>query len=224
MFSSGAFDEEYYRTMFSGRRFLLENIPQRALWEAFRVRRPGAGVFTIAYIGVVRYLEPLLALIDAVEHLNENHGFKLRVLFAGGGDHSHLRARVKKKEFFEFRGPFEYSREIVKLYEGVNLIFAVYDRADRNCQLAMPTKFYESLLSRIPILVSSGTHVGRMVEARGIGRAVDADGPHSIVGVLSEMASESSWYDEACAKLDLVDHEACFTHYDAALSMAVSSG
>jgi hypothetical protein len=83
------------------------------------------------------------------------------------------------------------------MHEDVDLIFAVYDRYDLNCQIAMPTKFYESILTKIPILVSSNTYVGDLVERLEIGKAVDGESVDALLETLSQIHDPDSWYSKA---------------------------
>lgn len=221
LYSAPGFIERYYEDIFGGATCLLENLPRREVWQSFRPKSWPRASFKIGYIGIVRYMSPLRNLIDAIEILLQR-GLNYSALIAGGGDQSTLTARVKHPQNFEFSGKFEYTENVVALHEDIDLIFAVYDRFDLNCQIAMPTKFYEALLSRIPILVSKGTYVGELVERMGIGLAVDGESVTELVSVLEAVGSAQSWYGAAREVLQTMDASDFFVRYDAALNIAVS--
>jgi glycosyltransferase involved in cell wall biosynthesis len=212
--SSSGFYDFYYSTRYGGPVELLENLPafsglmvttrestQIAVDQSAEVVSPR---LTIGYFGLVRYLPPLEKLIQVVEKLNDNRKL-VEVRIAGEGVEK-LIAACGEKDFVIYGGSFNYSESIASLYEGVDLIYAVYDSSDRNCQVAMPTKFYESLLFKIPILVAKGTLVGREVSELGIGTSVNVADSRELLNALDEAVSSDGWYSSArraLAKNDL---------------------
>lgn len=222
IYSAPAFYEEYYSAIYSGQLALLENLPRLSTWKTFQPDLSHKTAVKIGYIGIIRYLNPLRNLVDAVECLVAR-GINISVLFAGGGDVSSLQARVKTPERFEFLGKFEYTSSVAKLHQGVDLIFAVYDRFDMNCRLAMPTKFYEALITRIPILVSADTYVGALVERMGVGKAVDGESVDALSEVLDSVGRPDSWHAKAKATLASLDIDDFYARYQKALALTISS-
>lgn len=220
MYSAPAFYEKYYCKIYSGNTVLLENIPRREIWHNFKRNDRQHKEIKIGYIGIIRYMTPLRNLIDAVQILNNNNP-DYSVLFAGGGDQEALRLHIKNSDYFSFLGRFEYTSSVAEIHSDIDLIFAVYDRNDQNCQIAMPTKFYESILTKIPILVSSNTYVGDLVERLGIGRAVDGESVDALVVTLSQIEESGSWYAKAKESLESFDAEKLFQDYDSAISIAI---
>lgn len=207
--SSSGFYDFYYSARYRGPVELLENLPafselmvksrestQTAVDQSAEVVSPR---LTIGYFGLVRYLPPLEKLIQAVEKLSDNRKL-VEVRIAGEGVEK-LIAACGEKDFVIYGGSFNYSESIASLYEGVDLIYAVYDSSDRNCQVAMPTKFYESLLFKIPILVAKGTLVGREVSELGTGTSVNVDDPRELLNTLEEAVSADGWYSSALRAL-----------------------
>ena len=174
IYSAPAFYDQYYADIYQGRTVLLENLPRPEAWNGFSPSPANATDFKVGYIGIIRYINPLINLVGAVERLSHS---KLRctAFFAGGGDAVEVRKHVQTPELFSFIGRFEYTAEVAQLHRDIDLIYAVYDRFDPNCQIAMPTKFYEALITKIPIMVSKDTFVGNLVEDMGIGIAVDGE-------------------------------------------------
>lgn len=216
IYSAPDFYEKYYSSLYSGRAQLLENLPKRDIWNGF-VPRSEKEPFVVAYLGIFRYMKPLFNLVTAIEALAASEAGTYFCRFAGGGDQDAVRALVSNPRCFEFSGRFEYARAIAKMHEDVNLIYAVYDKFDMNCQIAMPTKFYESLLSGIPILVSEGTSIGDLVESMGIGKAVNGEDHRAIEQVLMQATQPDSWYESARERLRLFDTNEIFHRYDHAL-------
>jgi glycosyltransferase involved in cell wall biosynthesis len=221
--SSPRFGSDYYSKIFEGEIVLLENMPLKKVWEGFEKEKHVDEVFLIGYVGVLRYKESLYQLVDAVEKLAEE-GFNLKVFFAGGGmecDVNDVYNRASKKELFEFSGPYEYARDIKKLYSRLDLIYAIYDSANANCQLAMPNKFYESMLSSTPILVAKNTFVGEETERLGIGVTVDLGSEGDLDAKLKSALEKKSWYRKALDNLGRLDTSSLFADYESAIRKSV---
>ncbi len=221
--SSPRYVTDYYSKIYSGESVLLENVPQQSVWEGFERKPRADGTFVIGYIGVLRYLDSLFALIDAVEKLADE-GVKVKVVFAGGGiasDVHALKARARNKALFEFHGPYEYSKDIKKLYEDVDLIYAVYDERIRNCRIAMPNKFYESVLAGIPLLVASNTFVGEQTLKEGIGEVVALSEPVCLYDLLVSATRRTGWYSAALERLRQKSADGLFAQYRLAIQDSV---
>ncbi len=222
IYSAPAFLSEYYSHIYKGQSVLLENLPRMTAWRNFTVHQQQIGDFTIGYIGIIRYMNPLVNLVEAIESLAVA-GNRQRVLFAGGGNVMELQKHVRTPELFDFVGRFAYTENVADLHQNVDLIYAVYDRFDRNCQIAMPTKFYEALITKIPIMVSSGTYIGDLVERMGIGIAVDGENVDSLIAALGNITGRTSWYAKARSRLRNLDIQDWYDAYNAALSTAIAN-
>jgi len=221
--SSPKFASEYYDELYSGEIVVLENVPQRAVWQGFKRTSRTEDVFTIGYIGVLRYKKSLYRLIDTVEKLVDE-GFSIKVKFAGGGTAktvADLKARITNHEIFTFSGPYEYSKDIKSLYADVDLIYAVYDESNRNCQIAMPNKFYESVLSAIPLLVAANTFVGDQTKRYGIGELVSIRHETNLYELLRAVFEPNSWHAQASDRLRSMSYERFYENFDIALSRSV---
>ena len=217
--SSQAFADAYYRNIFKGEIVLLENTPSQNTWTEFK-KKESTNTFVIGFIGIIRYKTSLIQLIDAVENLLAQ-GYSIKVIFAGGGNNNDLKDRVKSNENFEFFGPYEYSKDITNLYSKIDLIYAVYDSFDPNCQLAMPNKFYESIISKIPLIVASNTFVGREVVRIGIGQTVLSGSVCDLEILLKDACENKGWYKDVSTNLISVDSEFYFNQYEKAMKTSV---
>lgn len=222
IYSAPAFFDEYYAKIYNGRKVLLENLPQPVPWQGFPSTQMSDGAFKIGYIGIIRYMNPLINLVSAIEQLS-NDGPRFTALFAGGGNAAEVQKHVRTPDLFSFIGRFEYTSEVAKLHHDVDLIYAVYDRFDRNCQIAMPTKFYEALITKIPIMVSKDTFVGNLVEEMGIGIAVDGESVDALVAAFAEIRVEHSWYAKARARLGDLNIQDWYDSYQKALDAVIAN-
>ncbi len=221
--SSQGFLDGYYNDIYSGDSLLLENVPPVDIWENFEKKPFDKDEIVIGFIGILRYKKSLFALIDAVETLRSKKK-NIRVLFAGGAmgnDLEELESRISLKDGFIFSGPYQYSRDIKKLYARVDLIYAVYDEYDLNCKIAMPNKFYESLLTGYPILVAANTFVGSQVQALGIGRTISLQNKEELILALEEATMDNSWYESAANVLEGQMVSKYVSQYSAVLDLSV---
>jgi succinoglycan biosynthesis protein ExoL len=194
----------YFDEIFSGSIAVVENWPSgiAAQSEATDFRDSNVKIrFQVGYVGVVRYLECVSPLLRALGSLQGAHR-EVGLLIAGGGD---LRAVLGMsgdlQPWLKLTGPFEYGREIGSIYRQLDLNFAVYDPAVSNVQLALPNKLYESMIFRVPIMVSKGTFLATRVAELGIGVAVDPYDAMEMEERISEAMDGAPWYTDALATL-----------------------
>ena len=177
------YDKYYYQFVDKNRVLYVPNIPDLALFQQFQKKT--SGNFTIGFIGAIRYIQQLKMLVDAAERLNIN------VLFAGGGsiesEFYELYDYCKNRPYVKFTGKYNYTDEIVKLYEMVDCIYAVYDQNNPNVQIALPNKLYEAVICRLPIIVAKGTYLSDIVEQYQIGVSVDSQDIESLIGGIKQL-------------------------------------
>ena len=116
---------------------------------------------------------------------------------------------------------FDYEVDIKRIYSELSVIYAVYDKDDPNCNLAMPTKYYESILARKPITVAKGTHIASVVERAGIGIGVDVD-DDSLLRALKDAIACTGWYANAQHVLSNTSAEQLHLEYEQAMVKAVT--
>ena len=124
----------------------------------------------IAYIGLVGYYPQNCALADCTVNT------RYRLTFSGAinascpiekycSDHNY--------NHVSFTGVFNNS-EKEKLYQGCDIINAVYGNDSEVVRHALPNKLYDALIYKIPIMAHKGTYLGEVIESAGVGFAVDA--------------------------------------------------
>lgn len=221
MISSPEFFNQYYKKIYKGKVVILENVPSKQTWADFKKSKIES-VFTIGFIGIIRYKKSMHQLIKAVQIL-ANEGFAIKVVFAGGGDIEGLLEGITDRHLFEILGSYEYTKDIKRLYKNIDLIYTVYDSYNRNCQLAMPNKFYESIITKIPILVAKNTFLESEVFKIGIGSSVMSDDIDSLVELLRSAIKNEGWYVQALENLNICDASFYFDAYNKALKDSILS-
>lgn len=168
--TSPKFYDVYYKNLIAREKMLfIPNSPNLNCFSNYS--KKSKGVFTVGFIGGIRYLEQMKNLVDAAEKTNCN------VLFAGAGatkkDYEEIQHHCKNKSFVSFSGQYDYSTDIADLYGKVDCVYAVYDADNANVRIALPNKLYESIVCRLPIIVAKGTFLAELVERWKVGTSVD---------------------------------------------------
>ena len=200
MLTCEGYFENYYKTIYSGEYVVVENWPDHTIWTGFHKKT--TDIFTIGFVGVVRYLKCFKALIAAIDLLHER-GFDIRLKIAGGGELQSLSEIISERDWIDQTGAFNYGREIAAIYTDLDLIWCVYDTSFQNVRIAMPNKFYEAILSKTPIVVAEDTYVGSRVRSAGIGTCVPCTDPEAIANTLAIACQKEGWY--ITAKKSLAD-------------------
>jgi len=166
------FWSEYYNRIYKGRWILIENLPESKTWIDFH-RKERNSEYVIGFIGSIRYRKPLECLLMAVMELRDL-GFNVKVFFAGSGpEEQDIRRVACGLSFVSFYGPYEYDKDIATLYANVDIIFSVYDVSVKNVKIALPNRFYESIICRLPIITAKKTCLEHYVKQFNSGYSVD---------------------------------------------------
>ncbi len=170
--TSPYFWDEYFSKFVDEDKYLfVPNAPYKSLFEKYSEAQHDK--LTIAFIGSVRYTDQLKILIDSVGELKKG----IRVFIAGSGPgYQEILEYSKDKDFVEIYGPYNYEKEIVSLYEKVDIMYSVYDSNLENVKIALPNRLYESIVCEKPIIASRGTELGKFIEREKIGFTVDSNG------------------------------------------------
>ncbi|MDO4991077.1 MAG: hypothetical protein Q4E45_11280, partial [Eubacteriales bacterium] len=187
--TSEMFYETHYKGMVDRSKFLyIPNVPE---FRAFADYRKYAGDdFVIGWIGGVRYKSQMRMMLAAAETLG------CRVLVAGYEKAPiEIEPLCRQKSFVEWTGPYDYDRDAASLYGRCSVIYAVYDASTVNEQIALPNKLYEAVCCELPILVSKGTYLSRIVEDWDVGMAVDCTSQVGITSALQRLRDDRALYE-----------------------------
>lgn len=205
--TSPAFVEARYGVLFDPSRIVF--IPNTPSLEPFAgYCRKVDGLFTVGYVGVLRYIENLKLAIDAV---SKTPGTRM-ILSGGSASGTELEALERYCEgnsSIEFSGPYEYEKEIAGIYGRFDCVWAVYDSSNPNVRIALPNKLYESVHCGLPLIAARGTYLGEIVEKLGIGMTVDSNSPESIESALALMSERGPQYLQMCDACAHAKEELC---------------
>ncbi|MCI9132639.1 MAG: glycosyltransferase family 4 protein [Lachnospiraceae bacterium] len=168
----------------------MPNIPDSKIFKNYHKKRKG--IFTVGFIGGIRYLQQMKMLVNAAEKAGCN------ILFAGAGgtsnEYEEINQYCRNKSFVSFTGRYDYKRDIANLYGKVDCVYSVYDADNSNVRIALPNKLYEAILCGLPIIVSKGTYLSGLVEQWGVGIAVDHKNEEELVEALNRLCKEKEYY------------------------------
>lgn len=192
--------EKYYDVYFN--RFIpkeklvyMPNVPNIEYFKKYKKKTTGK--FTVGFIGFVRYKEQMKMLIEAAKKVD------IKVFFAGASDDDEIMSLSNQLKNIEYYGRYDYNTEIAKLYSKCDCIYSVYDIKYNNVKYALPNKLYESIYCRLPILVSDGTYLGKLVEELGVGVTVNAFSVTDLIEKINLLKDDKKFYEvlsENCKK------------------------
>ena len=184
------YNDFYIKYVSSKKVIFIPNVPNLKYFSSYNKKQHR--MFTIGFIGAIRYLDQLKMLIDATRSL------PVKVIFSGSGismeDEKELIDYSKTSSNIEFTGKYVYKTDIAGLYEKVDCVYAVYNADNKNVQIALPNKLYESVYCELPIIVSSNTYLGKIVSEFGVGVAVSHKSPQELHNAIERMVSSPSYY------------------------------
>lgn len=185
---------QYYKDIYKKKYAIVENYPNIGFWNDFtRINRNNE--FVIGYVGVIRYLKCIGTLVEAVKILRDKK-CSIVLKFAGSGAVDELKKFAGTPPWIEYIGPYNNS-SIKDIYKDVDLSFAVYDPAVKNVRYAIPNKFYEAILTGIPILVAKGTFLEKRVKELGIGTSTDPYNANLMADIIFEAYNNDGWFVNA---------------------------
>lgn len=199
--TSPKFYEMHYRELIPEDKMLfIPNAPDPRAFEKYKKKENG--VFTIGFIGGIRYIRQMKMLVDAADEAGCN------VLFAGAGGTTAEYEEIKKycegHNNISITGKYNYDAEIARLYASVDCVYSVYDADNPNVRIALPNKLYESIICELPIIVAKNTYLAELVEEWGVGISISHTSTKELVCAISDLMSNKDSLNritENCRKL-----------------------
>ncbi len=160
----------------------LPNAPLSGIFENFSKKNKYD--FTIGFIGLIRYWNQLKFLIDTVDSIKST----IQLFFAGNGPELHkLLNYIKNKPNCKYFGAFNYEKDAANLYSKIDCIYSVYDSNLENVRIALPNRLYDAILTKLPIICSQNTELGKFVSKHKIGFQIDIAKPNEFISIISSM-------------------------------------
>lgn len=210
--ASEFFWDEYYSKIYQKENYLtFPNVPRKSLFEKYS--KKDHEIFTIGFIGSVRYFEEIKALIDVIKELD----FDAQIMIAGTGpSYDAVNKYITENNLLnvEMYGAYEYSNEIVKLYEKIDLVYSVYNSSLANVKYAFPNRLYEAINAELPILVAHGTSLSNFVKEKGIGLSVKSRDLKDLKAAITSMVKNKQQYQKFVENTKKIKFKYQYEHYD----------
>lgn len=183
--TSESFWTVYYKKLIPKESVLfLPNTPPESIFKSYKKKE--SGKFKVGFIGKVRYKDQLKMLIDASEKINVD------VLIAGNGvDLAEIKEYSKGKKNVDIYGAYVYKDEIANLYGSIDCVYSVYDTSIQNVQIALPNRLYEAAICGLPIIVSKGTELAKIVEEKELGISIEDNNIDDLIKAIIRLKNDS---------------------------------
>lgn len=188
--------DQFYRSYYSAlieeeKVFYFPNIPELTVFNDYHKRKHD--VFTIGFIGGLRYINQLKMLVDAASDL------PVRIVFAGGGASKQMEEVIvtycKDNSKIVFLGQYDYKKQIVSIYEMVDCVYSVYDADNANVRIALPNKLYEAAYCELPIIVAKNTYLSEIVNRYQTGLAVSHKDTKELKDTITMLLTDKERYN-----------------------------
>lgn len=163
-----------------GKLIYLPNYPEESKFQ--KVEHIEDKSLRIMYAGYVRHLVPMSNLIKAGKNL-EN----VEISIHGSGE---IVAELEKMsegcKNIELTGAFTHD-QISNFYASADIVYIVYNKGNPNDETALPTKFFESIISGVPVIVSKDSLLEKTVKKYDIGFSVDGTNEKDIESLIKKI-------------------------------------
>ena len=175
-------------------------IPNYPETEKFNnIQHVNSDILRVTYVGYVRHLEPLKNLIKAANELDN-----ILVSIHGSGTYfNEIKQMEKEYKNVVVTGKFNHN-DIAKFYENSDLIYIVYNQGNKNDETALPTKFYEAIITETPVIVSKNSLLEKVTNQNDIGFSVDGTDYLDIKNILLKIQTDKTILDKKIENLKMI--------------------
>jgi glycosyltransferase involved in cell wall biosynthesis len=143
---------------------VVTNAPDKSFFSI--TKKSPSSTLRIGFIGSVRYAKEIKSLIDASQEFSD----KVEVIISGAGIHlEELKDYAKPLENVKITGPFNH-RQLEELYQNIDVTYAFYPSFAS--EISMPNKFFESIITKTPVIANKNSEFGQEVESNGFGFSI----------------------------------------------------
>ncbi|MCT7653105.1 glycosyltransferase [Aliarcobacter butzleri] len=167
--TSPKFYEMYYNKLFNSNYFVLENKPLSNMIPP-KLEKIKNDKTVIGIVGLLLQGKPYERLFETVK--NDD---RFEVHIYGKGTYQKLvEEYANKYENIKYFGEYNFFQDSAKIYSSLDILYMPYDTTNGslNNKIALPNKLYEAMYFQVPIITSSSTYLGELVEDYGIGKTI----------------------------------------------------
>ena len=158
----------------------LPNYPEESKFE--KVEHISDNQLRVMYAGYVRHLVPMTNLVKAGKKLKD-----IKISIHGSGEIvDELKVLADGSDNIRLTGAYTHDK-ISEFYANADLVYIVYNKGNPNDEAALPTKFFESIISGVPVVVSKDSLLEKTVKKYDIGFSVDGTSEEEVENLLLEI-------------------------------------
>lgn len=167
--TSPKFYDMYYSKLFNGKYFVLENKPLSNMIPS-KLEKIKNEKTIIGIVGLLLQGKPYETLFETIK--NDD---RFEVHIYGKGTYQKLvEEYANKYKNIKYFGEYNFFQDSAKIYASLDILYMPYDTTNGslNNKIALPNKLYEAIYFQVPIITSSGTYLGELVDEYGIGETI----------------------------------------------------
>ena len=177
----------------------LPNYPEKS--ELSQVMHIDSNILRITYAGYIRHLVPMQNLIKAANELQN-----IAVYIHGVGECYNTIKDMEKNYKNVYVGEKFEHRELIDFYSNCDIIYCVYNNDNSNDNTALPTKLFESVICKIPIIVSNNSAMYEFVKKYDIGFGVNGSDYNDIKKLLNNINIDRSILNKKISNLEKISN------------------
>jgi len=182
--TSPKFYEMYYNKIFNGKYFVLENKPLSNMIPP-KLEKVKNDKTVIGIVGLLLQGKPYETLFKTIK---DDDRFEVHIY--GKGTYQKLAEEYASKyKNIKYFGEYNFFIDSAKIYASIDILYMTYDTTNGslNNKIALPNKLYEAMYFEIPIITSSGTYLGELVEEYGVGETIKCCDKEELMGILENI-------------------------------------
>lgn len=178
----------------------LPNYPEESKFD--KVKHIQDSQLRVMYAGYVRHLLPMTNLVKAGKKLKD-----IKIAIHGSGEIvDELRELAKGNENIELTGAYTHDK-ISSFYAKADLVYIVYNKGNPNDETALPTKFFEAIISGVPVIVSKESLLEKTVNEYDIGFSVDGTDEKEVEDLLIEIKNNRAILEQKRKNIEKIKNK-----------------
>lgn len=165
-------------------------------------RKTPSDKLRISYIGVVGQYEQLKNLMDACRNMKD----VIISIHGNGIAYEKLKSIEGDYENVNITGRYRFD-ESLKLYNETDVHYIIYSMKNIQNKLSEPVKFYESIITKTPIICNKDTRIGDFTETNKIGFTINGDSKKEIRKLIDHLVNSRKALDVCKIHLEDIHDE-----------------
>ena len=164
--TSPKFYDIYYNKIFKRKYFLLENKPLSTMIP-LKIDKKNNEKVIIGIVGLLLEDQPNKTLFKTVKN---DKRYEVHI-YGKGVFQKFVEEYANKYENIKYFGEYNFFKDSARIYSSLDILYMPYDTTTGflNNKVALPNKLYEAMYFQVPIITSSGTYLGEIVDKYGLG-------------------------------------------------------